>query len=166
MSRSKAIEVEAANSKAASDSHGRLFGFLGFAVWILLFGLALVLSLTLPENVATKGVGIRWWPAVISGAGLGLGFLGLVYAIVRSTVFVPDEPRASNGHSRLLAIIGCLVGYGILWYFIDFRLSTLILFAALVWVAGGRTWKGLVLFPILSTAALWLLFGYFLKVPL
>jgi len=79
-----------------------------------------------------------------------------------------DGPGSATrqGAWRLATMLASIAGYGVLWYFVDFRVSTAILFVALTWLGGGRGWKALILFPIGVTAILYLLFGVLLRVPL
>ncbi|SIO89130.1 tripartite tricarboxylate transporter TctB family protein [Nocardiopsis sp. JB363] len=130
---------------------------------------AFVLASQVPEGARLTQFSPRWWPELLAALVLLLSVFLAVGALRRSTVTVEEdvpEEATRQGAWRLTAMLATIVGYGVLWYFIDFRVSTLLLFIALTWLGGGRGWKALILFPITVTAILYLLFGVFLRVPL
>ncbi|MBB6121830.1 tripartite tricarboxylate transporter TctB family protein [Nocardiopsis algeriensis] len=133
---------------------------------------AFVLTLGIPVREGLTQIGPRWWPEVLSGALLLLAVLLVAGTLrkrsakaVAADTDIPD-PATREGAWRLVAMLGSILGYGVLWYFVDFRVSTALLFAALTWIGGGRGWKALLLFPVVVTTVLHLLFGVLLRVPL
>lgn len=76
------------------------------------------------------------------------------------------EPASPGGRVRVLASLAAFVAYGVVWQWIDFRVCTVGLIAALAWIGGGRGWRPLLAFPIGLTALLWALFALALEVPL
>ena len=130
---------------------------------------AFVLASQVPEGARLTQFSPRWWPELLAAFVLLLSVCLAVGALLRPTVTVEEdtpEEATREGAWRLTAMLASIVGYGVLWYFIDFRVSTLVLFIALTWLGGGRGWKALILFPIAATAILYLLFGVLLRVPL
>ncbi|WP_010524305.1 tripartite tricarboxylate transporter TctB family protein [Nesterenkonia sp. F] len=106
----------------------------------------------------------RWWPQ-LSGAAVMLFSLA---AGARALIVGADEAPAAperGGVRRILLALGAVLIYGALWQFFDFRLVTVLLVAALVAIGGGRGWSGLVVFPVITTTVLWLLFSVLLRVP-
>ncbi|GAA3739381.1 hypothetical protein HDA32_002787 [Spinactinospora alkalitolerans] len=133
----------------------------------LALGLAvLVLTAQIPEGAGLTGFSPRWWPE-------GLALLLIVLSVVHAALSwarpgageAPSE-ATRTGALRLVSLVLTILGYGVLWYFIDFRVSTVVLFAALTYLTGGRGWKALLVFPVVTTGVLYLLFGVLLRVPL
>ena len=130
---------------------------------------AFALASQVPEVARLTQFSPRWWPELLAVLVLVLSVCLAVGALLRPTTTVEEdvpEEATREGTWRLTAMLASIVGYGVLWYFIDFRVSTTLLFIALTWLGGGRGWKALLLFPIVVTAILYLLFGVLLRVPL
>jgi hypothetical protein len=63
-------------------------------------------------------------------------------------------------------VIALIVGYGAAWYQLHFLVVTVPLIAGLVFITGGRGVRALLVFPVLTTALLYGIFGLLLRVPL
>jgi len=130
---------------------------------------AFALATQIPEGARLTQFSPRWWPEILAVLLLLLSAC-LAASVLRRPSVTPEEDGPGSatrqGAWRLATMLASIAGYGVLWYFVDFRVSTAILFAALTWLGGGRGWKALVLFPIGATALLYLLFGVLLRVPL
>lgn len=127
------------------------------------------LAAQIPEGAQLTQFSPRWWPELLSFALLALSACLAVQAFRRPSGAAEEaapEPATREGTRRLVLMLAAVAGYGVLWYFIDFRVSTTVLFIALTWFGGGRGWKALILFPVLATGVLYLLFGVLLRVPL
>lgn len=127
------------------------------------------LATQIPEGARLTQFSPRWWPELLSVLLLALSIGLAVQTLRRPSAPVEDgvpESATRQGSQRLALMLAAIVGYGVLWYFVDFRVSTAILFVALTWLGGGRGWKALILFPVLATAVLYVLFGVLLRVPL
>ena len=147
----------------------RLRDLIPAAIGAALAVVAFALATQIPEGARLTQFSPRWWPELLAVLLLLLSALLAAGALFRPTVTVEDDvPEAATrqGTWRLVAMLASVAGYGVLWYFIDFRVSTTLLFVALTWLGGGRGWKALILFPIAVTAILYLLFGVLLRVPL
>ncbi|MFV0254175.1 MAG: tripartite tricarboxylate transporter TctB family protein [Beutenbergiaceae bacterium] len=166
MTTDTSARVGGAPDTAGTTSGELLAHVIAHLAWLGLFSYTLVTALAFPQIVAIRGMGPGTWPAALSTIGIGLTAASLVLILIRRSPIGSEAPRSAQGLTRLSLTLICLVGYGVLWYFVDFRISTLVLFVALVWVGGGRGWRGLVLFPVISTAVLWFFFGFLLRVPL
>lgn len=130
---------------------------------------AFALATQIPEGARLTQFSPRWWPELLAVLLLLLSVVLAAGVLFRPTVTVEEdapEVATSQGSWRLVAMLASVAGYGVLWYFVDFRVSTAVLFLALTWLGGGRGWKALILFPITVTAILYLLFGVLLRVPL
>ena len=147
----------------------RLRDLVPAAAGAALAAAAFALATQIPEGARLTQFSPRWWPELLAVLLLLLSVCLAAGTLRRPSVTVEeDEPEAATrqGAWRLAAMLASIAGYGVLWYFVDFRVSTAVLFAALTWLGGGRGWKALLLFPIGVTAILYLLFGVLLRVPL
>ncbi|GLU48223.1 tripartite tricarboxylate transporter TctB family protein [Nocardiopsis ansamitocini] len=127
---------------------------------------ALVLSMQIPEGNRLTQFSPRWWPEGLALLLMGLSLLHAGLSWARPRALEAPEEATRAGAVRLVAILAAILGYGVLWYFVDFRVSTAVLFAGLTYIGGGRGWKALLIFPVITTAVLYLLFGVLLRVPL
>jgi hypothetical protein len=156
----------AATAPAAPRSRARrLVGpAAGLAVGVLI----LALAQTIAEPAIATSLSPRWWPEILGAlvCALSIG-VGIKEALVAPAADDDegDEPTRL-GMLRVALALAVIVGYGVLWYFVDFRIATLGLVAGLVAVIGGRGWKALILFPVIVTALLYAIFALLLKVPL
>lgn len=107
----------------------------------------------------------RWWPQV-SGIAIVLFSLAAAVRAVPTSAPMDDlDDRRPGGVGRIVCSLGAVAVYGALWHWLDFRLVTVLLVSALVAIGGGRGWAGLVVFPVVVTTVLWLLFSLLLRVP-
>lgn len=115
----------------------------------------------------TGGIDPRWWPSVLSIGSAALAAALLVVALLRPPFDRSDLERVSDGGWRRLLLAAVIAaGYVAAWQLVGYLAATVVFLALLVWVFGGRGWKTLVLFPVLTTAFTYLLFHTLLKVPL
>ncbi|MDI9927288.1 tripartite tricarboxylate transporter TctB family protein [Rhodococcus sp. IEGM 1341] len=136
------------------------------AVSVIALGV-LVYVMTSRIDVAREGqqFGPRWWPTALAVAMIVIG-LGLALQSLLSRI-TSDEPTiTASGGFVLAATLATIVVYGFAWQYLDFRLVTVFLLAAITAISGGRGVKALAVFPIVTTAILWLIFGLLLQVPL
>lgn len=165
--------VAGTGSAAASDpspmmpSPGRINGRgLLVALGVALLGAAAVWSATALELSAADGsVGPGWWPAVLGGL-LVAGAVAIGVVALRRPDPVPENRVSAHGLGRMGAVVAAIVLYGIGWHFFHFLLVTIVFLSALLFVTGGRGIKALVVFPVLTAAVLYGLFGLLLRVPL
>lgn len=125
----------------------------------------LVLVAQVPADGPTR-FSPRWWPEGLAFGLLGLSALHAALCLRRPAAPDAPEPATRAGALRLASMLLAILGYGVLWYFVDFRVSTTVLVAALTFLAGGRGWKALLAFPVICTMVLYLLFGVLLRVPI
>lgn len=169
-----AVVSGAEPAAGTGGSLARYREFVPALAGMLIAGFTLVLSRALPSGEARSAeFGPAWWPVGLSGLLVVLGVLQSVrawrHARTSPAAAARDDaprPATREGAVRLVLMLAAIGGYGVLWYYIDFRVSTTILFVVLSFVAGVRGVKALLLFPILATAVLWLLFGVLLRVPI
>ncbi|MFC3997423.1 tripartite tricarboxylate transporter TctB family protein [Nocardiopsis sediminis] len=128
---------------------------------------ALLLTGQIDQGPETAGmIGPRWWPETLAFTLLGLSALHAALAWRRPAPGDAPDPATREGVLRLVAMAAAIVGYGVLWYFIHFLVSTTVLVAALTYLGGGRGWRALLAFPVVTTVVLYVLFGVVLRVPL
>lgn len=107
----------------------------------------------------------RWWPQVSGAAIILFSLAATVRALPASAPMEELEARRPGGVARIVASLGAVAVYGALWHWLDFRIVTVLLVAGLVAISGGRGWAGLVIFPVVVTTVLWVLFSLLLRVP-
>ncbi|KQU36441.1 MULTISPECIES: tripartite tricarboxylate transporter TctB family protein [unclassified Rhodococcus (in: high G+C Gram-positive bacteria)] len=112
-----------------------------------------------------QAFGPRWWPTALA---ISMVIAGLVLVVQAFTGrIVSDEAAMTrSGGVALTATLLVIVVYGTAWQYLDFRVVTVVLLAALVAIFGGRGIKALLVFPVVTTAVLWVIFGMLLQVPL
>lgn len=127
--------------------------------------LVLALVSEIPADGPTR-FSPRWWPQGLAVLLLALSALHAALCLRRPTRVDAAPPATRSGAVRLAVMLAAVVGYGPLWYFVDFRVSTTLLLVALTFVAGERGYKALLVFPVACTTVLYLLFGVLLRVPI
>ena len=126
-----------------------------------------VLAQALQIRTETGGVDPRWWPTLLSLVAAALSVALLVIAILRPPFDRSElEVASKQGWMRLGIALVCGILYIVLWQLAGYLIATPLFLAALLWVFGGRGWKTLILFPVLTTAFTYVLFHTLLKVPL
>ncbi|GAA1157914.1 tripartite tricarboxylate transporter TctB family protein [Nesterenkonia sandarakina] len=155
--------ISAQPSEPASASLlWRLAGPLcGIAVGAAVVGLAQTIALPAIEGQFSP----RWWPQVSGAAIILFSLAAAVRALPADAPMEELEARQPGGVGRILASLGAVAAYGALWHWLDFRIVTVLLVAGLVAISGGRGWAGLVVFPVVVTTVLWVLFSLLLRVP-
>jgi hypothetical protein len=127
----------------------------------------LLLAGRIEVRAETGGIDPRWWPTVLSIGSAVLSAALLIVALARPPFDRSDLERISAGGWRRLLLAGVVAaGYVVVWQLVGYLPGTVLFLAVLVWVFGGRGWKTLVLFPVITTAFTYLLFHTLLKVPL
>lgn len=126
-----------------------------------------VLAQAVELRTETGGVDPRWWPTLLSLLAAALSVALLLIAILRPPFDRSDlEVSSRQGWIRLGIALVCGILYIVLWQLAGYLVATPLFLAALLWVFGGRGWKTLILFPVLTTAFTYVLFHTLLKVPL
>ncbi|MBD8078604.1 tripartite tricarboxylate transporter TctB family protein [Cellulosimicrobium arenosum] len=132
---------------------------------VLLAGLAF-LARRIELRTETGGIDPRWWPELLGTVGAVLAVALLVVALVRPSDRGDLEATTRTGYVRLGASVALTVGYLLLWPLVGFLVATPIYLLALILLFGGRGWRTLIGFPVLTTAFIYLLFHTLLEVPL
>jgi hypothetical protein len=132
---------------------------------VVLGGLAF-LARRIEVRVETGGIDPRWWPELLGTVGAALAVALLVVAVVRPADRGDLEATTRTGVVRLVATVALAAGYLVLWPLVGFLVATPVFLLAAVVLFGARGWRTLVLFPLLTTAGIYLLFHTLLEVPL
>lgn len=146
---------------------GRAYRLVGPAASLAVGALLLLLTQYVQEPDIATGLSPRWWPGILGGI-ICLLSIGVVIKDQVSADKSGDELTAPTrlGMIRVGAVIAAALGYGLLWYFLDFRIATFVFVASLSFIIGGRGWRALLLFPFVVSLVLYALFVLLLKVPL
>ncbi|KKC38113.1 hypothetical protein WH87_10940 [Devosia epidermidihirudinis] len=128
---------------------------------------AIVLSQNIYLRMGAGGLDPKWWPTVLSSIAAGLSAILVGFALFGPTVSRGDlESVADGGWQRMLLALALSALYVFAWAQIGYIVPTIIYLAALLWLFGLRAWKGLVLFPLITTGFIYGLFHTMLRVPL
>ncbi|MCK6211652.1 tripartite tricarboxylate transporter TctB family protein [Georgenia sp. EYE_87] len=137
------------------------------AIAVVGSGALVVLARAIKVRTETDGIDPRWWPELLGLAGLALGVLLLVVAVVRPPFDRDDlEAATRQGWVRVGLAVVLSVVFVLLWPALGFLVVTPIFLVAATYLFGGRGWKTLILFPVVMTGFIYLLFHTLLKVPL
>ncbi|WP_051298092.1 tripartite tricarboxylate transporter TctB family protein [Brevibacterium album] len=160
------LPTEPSGGSIVMLSPGRGRALVGPLCGIAAGALVLLLAQSVPVPEVESQFSPRWWPQ-LSGAAMILFSLAAAFKDGLRPAASGGEVEAGSraGTVRIALVFAAVAAYGAAWLVFDFRLVTALLLAALVAIGGGRGWKGLVLFPLIVTLVLWLLFGLLLRVP-
>jgi len=139
--------------------------------------LVLVSQIELRREAGPGQIDARFWPTVLGWTGVVAAAWRLVVTLTSS----PDDREGleqvqDGGPLRLLLTLGAAVAFVALWNLRSvialgyelkvFPFAAVVLLVGLTWVYGGRGWKALVLFPVATTALIYVLFHVLLRIPL
>lgn len=125
------------------------------------------LARTLELRVELGSLGPRWWPTMLGIAGALLAALLVVMALTKGAQSRGDLlSGTSEGVRRVAAVLGVTVLYIVAWQLVGYAPATWLMLLATMWISGGRGVKGLVIFPLITTGFILVLFSSILRVPL
>ncbi|MGO4690335.1 tripartite tricarboxylate transporter TctB family protein [Glaciibacter sp. 2TAF33] len=150
----------------------------------LLFNVVLLIasqSIELRRAADAGQIDARFWPTILAALGISLALWRLVIALVGAPDERDDLERVQPGQlNKLLISLALTAGYLGVW---SWKTATLALFglvigfklfviatpfylAALLFLFGARGWKTLVIYPVVTTGFIYLLFGQLLRIAL
>jgi len=163
----EAVDAAGAADHAPLARPSRRLEVVCAAIAVAGSGALVLLSRAIEVRRETGGIDPRWWPELLGIAGLALGVLLLVVAVVRPPFDRDDlEVATRQGWFRVGLAVVLSVAFVLLWPVLGFLVVTPIFLVAATYLFGGRGWKTLILFPLLMTGFIYLLFHTLLKVPL
>lgn len=136
------------------------------AVFIAATGGLIVAARGIEVRNETSGIDPRWWPELLGIAGLVIAVTLLVVALMRPNPDPEIESATREGRLRLVIALVSTVAFVLVWPFAGFIVAAPVLLATLTAAFGGRGWRALLLFPLLTAAFIDLLFAELLEVPL
>lgn len=128
---------------------------------------ALVLSRNIYLRMGAGGLDPKWWPTLLSVLAGGLSAI-----LVAMSLFGPAMGRGDlesshrDGWTRMLTALTLTILYVVAWWGLGYVLPTAVYLLALLWVFGLRSPRGLIVFPVITTAFIYGLFHFLLRVPL
>ena len=161
------LPVETAAEPDFSARPSRPMEIIIAVVALALSVIALVLSQNIRLRMGGGGLDPKWWPTLLSLASAGLAAI-----LVGMSLFGPVANRGDleaghrDGWVRMLIALALSALYVFAWWQIGYLVPTAMYLFALLWTFGLRSWKGLVAFPLVTTALIYGLFHYMLRVPL
>ncbi len=177
MSKFDTLETAAGDTKVSPDNAAeqddiaarpsRRLEITVAATALVLSVIALVLSRNIHLRMDTGGINPRWWPTVLSILAIVLSAI-----LAGMSMFSPAMSRGDlesshhEGWVRMLLALAISTLYVIAWTSFGYVYPTVVYLLALLWVFGLRSWKGLVAFPVITTAFIYGLFHFMLRVPL
>lgn len=127
----------------------------------------LVLSRDIVLRMGGGGIDPKWWPTLLSCCGIALSLVLVLQAVLGTSLnrgeLVAVERR---GWMRMIVSLVLSAVYVFAWSRFGYVIPTVIFTGALLWVFGLRGWKGLIIFPVATTAFIYGLFHLLLRVPL
>lgn len=173
------IETETGAPAAASARSSKVIevAFSTVALVVTTAYLVLGTQIELRQAAAPGQIDARFWPIVLGTLSVAVSVALLVGAIVRPAPDRSDiEPIQPNGVLRVVSTAGLTLGYVAIWTFSSFvafgyrielfPIITGVFMIALMLLYGQRRWLGLILYPVLVTAFIYVVFGLLLRVPL
>jgi len=161
----------------AAPSRGIEIAFAAVALAFTAGYLFLSTQITLRQEALPGQIDARFWPLVLGVAGVAASLVLLVVAIAKPAPSRDDLEIVRPGGVRrvVLTCVATLV-YVIVWsissvvllgYRIElFPIVTAVYLVVLMLVYGHRRLLSLILYPIVLTAFIYVLFGMLLRVPL
>lgn len=128
---------------------------------------ALILSRNIHLRMGSGGLDPKWWPTLLSVLAAVLSSVLIGFALFGPAASRNElESSHHDGWVRMLLALTLSVLYALAWSFFGYVVPTVLYIAALLWVFGLRSWRGLLAFPIVTTAFIYSLFHFMLRVPL
>jgi hypothetical protein len=134
----------------------------------VLFAAGVVACQTVTVPAQTGALTPRGWPTMLTVAGLVLSLLLLVGSIINPPADRDEVDVASPaGWRQFVLTTVAMILFIVAWrYAYSFLVPCALLLAALQWIFGVRRWKPLVIFPLVTTGGIFVVFQLLLRVPL
>lgn len=147
------------------------------ALIVMVAFLILVQQIELRQESAPGQIDARFWPTLLGVLGVIIAARRLVFTFVTQPTDRDDlEVIRPGGMRRLALTVVLVIAYLTLWrlrsveafgYNINlFVFITPVLLAVLLYIYGARSWKAFAIYPIATTAFIYMIFGTLLRIPL
>ena len=161
------LPVELAEEPDFAARPSRPLEIVVAVVALALSVLALVLSQNIRLRMGGGGLDPKWWPTLLSSLAAGLSAILLGMSLFGPLAGRGDlEAGHRDGWVRMLVALALSALYVFAWWQVGYLVPTAVYLFALLWVFGLRSWKGLIAFPLVTTAFIYGLFHFMLRVPL
>lgn len=157
------IDADAAEPEEVEAS--RAVEILCATVAMLVNGAMVWGASLIPLRGEAGGIDPRWWPLVVSSAGVGMAVILLVLAICGKGKH-RNSPTNRIGLIRLSALSVATVLFVLTWRSTDFFIPAVVFLVSMLVIFGERRWKVLTLFPVIMTGFVYVMFHTLLQVPL
>ncbi len=132
---------------------------------LALTGLAAPQAKTIPLQSLKHGLGPAFFPFLLLSI---LALLGITALVVGSITHFPKEAAGKSEERHLATVLlgfGLLIAYGFLFARVGFFMSTVVFMALAMALLKTRWWVAVV-FSVMLTSCIYILFIWLLKVPL
>ncbi|WP_309066892.1 tripartite tricarboxylate transporter TctB family protein [Microbacterium sp.] len=163
--------------QGAAASRPLEIAFAAIALAVAAGYLVLATQIPLRREAAAGQIDARFWPMVLGVSAVTVAVLLLVIAVTRPAPEREDVERIQpGGLARVAATLATTVAFIALWslgavilvgYRIEiFPIAAGLLMAALMLVYGHRRWPSLIVYSVVVTAFVYVVFGMLLRIPL
>ena len=170
-------EIAQDDYQGAAPSRPLEIAFAAVALAVAAGYLVLATQIPLRREAAAGQIDARFWPTVIGTTAVVIAVLLLVIAITRPAPGREDIERIQRGGVLRVAItlvisiafialwsLGSVIMFG---YRIEiFPVAAGLLMASLMLAYGHRRWLSLVIYSVVVTAFVYVVFGMLLRIPL
>lgn len=170
-------EAVESDYQGAAPSRPLEIAFAAVALAVAVGYLVLTTQISLRREAAPGQIDARFWPMVIGVSAVVVAIVLLVVAITRPPMDREDVERLQPGGVMRVALtlvisavfiaawsLGSVIVFG---YRIEvFPIAAGLLMAALMWLYGHRRWPSLVIYSVVVTAFVYVVFGLLLRIPL
>lgn len=139
------------------------------------------LTIELRREADPGQIDARFWPTILATLGIALSAWRLVLSVLREPDDRSDLELTQRGtRGQLMLAVVVILGYLGVWSLRTitfhvfglvigvkiFILATPVFLAVLLYLFGARSWKAIVIYPIVTTGFIYLLFGQLLRIAL
>ena len=128
---------------------------------------ALLVSRAIPLRMGGGGIDPRWWPTLLSVLASALSALLVAMSLFGQAPARGEvEAAEPDGWTRMLLALALSALYVFAWSHLGYVGPTLVFNLVLLRIFGLRSWKALGVYSVVTTAFIYGLFHYLLRVPL
>jgi putative tricarboxylic transport membrane protein len=131
------------------------------AIILLVIGIYVSIEVAGYNQIASLDIGPAFFPRV-------LGILLIAFAITLGfqTMKKNDQTAVAFVNRNLLIVFGLVAVFALVFNFLGFLISSVVLLTVLMKLMGAESWKKAILVSTITTIAIYSVFHTFLNVPL